>query len=326
MALIALMAMAPINAPALDIESAAKDFVDTLEPGLREKAILSKTSDERFKWNYVPMDRKGVSWAEMDEVTQRAGERLLKASLSAQGFTKVQTIRSLEQVLRELENNPARDSKKYWFAFFGQPGADQTWAWRYEGHHVSLTFVIHDGRIVASTPQFLGSNPADVKTGSKKGTRPLIQTRDLALEFVSSLSEAELHEAILSNKAPSDIVTSTVRRAAIEGHVGLAFTKMSKIQQLKLKRLIAAHADVQIKDEKQRRLEKIDYRSVVFAWSGQVSISGRHYYRIQGENFVIEYDNTQEDGNHIHTVWRDTNEDFGGDELAEHYAHSHSHH
>lgn len=308
---------------------AAQKFVNSLTDKQREQAVFGFGSSDKRVWTYVPGQRKGVSWGELTEPQQRLGRELLHASLSQEGYDKIEAIRSLEPILGALEGgNKDRDPIRYWFVFYGTPDPEAPWLWRYEGHHVSLSFANRGGALVASTPQFLGSNPAKVPSGPRSGERVLAREQDLGFRLVESFSAVQLSAAVVSKDAPTDIMTNSSRKAAIEGHAGIAFGDLKAEQQTMLKELVALHAEVQTKEERKRRLTKVEdegYGSVVFAWMGPISRTGRHYYRIQGKSFVIEYDNTQADGNHIHTVWRDFDGDFGEDPLAEHYAHDHGH-
>ncbi len=284
---------------------------------------------ERTAWAYVPGKRKGISWGEMSDPQRAAAVKLLKAALSAEGYTKVEAIRQLEPVLAEMENgNKERDPNRYWFVFFGSPGSDAPWVWRYEGHHVSLTFGNQKGAMVSSTPQFLGSNPAQVLSGPHKGERVLAMEQDLGFKVVESLSPAQSTKAILEREAPTDIITAAARNAAIDGHLGVPYGDLRNDQKRLLMELIRAHAEIQTKSEQKRRLDAVAKEgldNIVFAWIGPIDRHARHYYRIQGNTFLIEFDNTQSDGNHIHTVWRDFKGDFGEDALAEHYAEDHHH-
>lgn len=314
----------PKIAPDSAMVTAAKNFLAALDRDQHRAALLPLSSQERTHWGYVPGARKGVSWGEMTESQKSAARALLKASLSKEGFEKIESIRDLEPILAAVEGgNKERDPGRYWFMFFGAPSSETPWLWRYEGHHISLTFSSLGGVMVASTPQFLGSNPAQVKA---TGGRVLAKEQDLAFQLVESLSEAQKARAVLSANAPNDIVTGSSRQAAIEGKLGITYDNLTPSQQKLLRDLIQVHASVQVKSEQERRLKAIEregYSSLVFAWLGPIKRDTRHYYRIQGSGFVIEYDNTQADGNHIHTVWRDFKSDFGGDALAEHYQHEH---
>lgn len=303
-------------------------FLQTLSPDQRQKALLDPGSPGRTDWHYIPKPRLGLPWKEMNAEQKKEAESLLRASLSKAGYDKIETIRSLEPILGQMEGgNAGRDPGLYYFVFFGEPDDAKDWSWRYEGHHISLTFAFHQGRLVASTPQFLGSNPAQVAGGPLKGTRVLAKEQDLAFQLAESLTPTQLSEAHIATAAPADIVTSNARRASIEGHKGVPYKDLSPDQKKLLLDLLRAHAEVQSEKEQARRLslilsEEIDH--IVFAWMGPIQRKGRHYYRIQGENLLVEYDNTQEDGNHIHTVWRNLKEDFG-DPLLDHYSHDHHH-
>lgn len=312
-----------------EMRKAADAWLASLTPEQRQEALVPHDSPKRAAWMYVPGPRPGISWGQMTDKQKELAKTLLKTAVSESGYKTIETIRSLELQLREMEgNNMERDPNRYWIIFFGEPSDEHSWAWRYEGHHVSLTFAVGAGRVVASTPQFLGANPAEVKAGPLKGTRPLAKQQDLAFQFMESLSEKQHTMAIVSDKAPADIVTGTARKVAIQDDKGVPYKELSPSQGKLLMDLIRAHAAVQTDGERERRmkaLEKAGLDNIVFGWMGPVQRSGRHYYRIQGKTFLIEFDDTQDDGNHIHTVWRDFDGDFGPDELAEHYEHDHDH-
>ena len=326
-AVLALLALSPAQKMSAT-GTAAKDFLATLSEEQRKKAVYPLDSPERTKRMYVPGERKGVSWAEMSAVQKESGMKLLKAAVSEDGMKKLMRIRDLELVLREMENNNmSRDPEKYWFVFFGAPSEDGPWVWRYEGHHLSLTFGNNKGVVVSSTPQFIGSNPAEVRSGNLKGTRMLADLQDRGYALLDSLTAEQKKKAVVSETAPADIVTAASRNAAIADNNGITYRDLSLDQRKLLLELISAHASVQAEKEQKRRLDSVKksgYDKLVFAWLGSTVKGGPHYYRIQGDGFVIEYDNTQNDANHIHTVWRDLKGDFGDDLLAEHYAAEHS--
>jgi hypothetical protein len=71
------------------------------------------------------------------------------------------------------------------------------------------------------------------------------------------------------------------------------------------------------------KLRSAGFNNIYFAWAGGFEHGLPHYYRIQGPTFLIEYDNIQNNANHIHSVWRDFSGDFGADLLAEHYQGAH---
>ena len=322
-----------INARESKMVSSAKAFLGTLRAEQRAKAAFPFNADERLNFHFVPKVRGGIPYKEMDESQQRAALELLKVSLSAGGMKKVAAIRELEKVLHVLEQGrgPARDTELYYFAIFGEPSDSGVWGWRYEGHHVSLNWTSIKGKVIASTPQFLGSNPGDVLDGPLKGTRVLAVEEDLGRALVKSLSAEQARGAVISGRAPADILTGNARDAASQEDKGIAFPELTADQQGVLMTLIREYAGVQRPEMAKARLDKIKKAGmdkVKFAWMGGLEKGQGHYYRIQGPTFLIEYDNTQNSANHIHTVWRDFKGDFGRDLLAEHYhtaPHSHGH-
>jgi hypothetical protein len=224
-------------------------------------------------------------------------------------------------VLFAIEGSAMRDPELYYFTVFGTPSEQGAWGWRYEGHHASLNWTVVDGRLVATTPQFLGANPADVRDGPQKGTRALAAEEDLGRAFVKSLSADQGAQAVLSKDAPRDILTGASRQAAIQEDRGISYAKLTPEQQGLLLSLIQEYASAQTPAVAQARLARVkaDLPAIKFAWMGGLGKGQGHYYRIQGSTFLIEYDNTQNNANHIHCVWREFKGDWGRDLLTEHY-------
>ncbi len=302
----------------------ATTFLGMLSVDQKAKAQKPFDDDYRTKWQYVPANREGINLGQMDSSQAEAALALLKSSLSDAGWKRTETIKGLEDVLKEMENgNQGRDKRLYTFTFFGEPSADGKWAWRYEGHHVSLNFTYNHGALVSSTPQFFGSNPAEVRSGPMKGTRALPMEQDLGFALLDSLSPDQLKKAVIADVAPGDVVTSSARKAGIQKDTGLKYSEMTKAQQDDVQKLLHVYTDAQVPSESKRRWGRVDLDSVVFAWMGSTKPGKGHYYRLQGSKFLVEYDNTQNDANHIHSVWRDFDGDFGQDVLAEHYAKFH---
>jgi hypothetical protein len=309
-------------APASAMLPAARAFLASLDPPRRARAALPFDSDARLSFSYLPGSRPGLSLKEMTSDQRTAALSLLRASLSERGFATAETIRRLEDVLREIEGWTARDPERYFLAVFGEPSESGVWGWRWEGHHLSLNWTLVAGGRIASAPQFLGANPADVRTGAMKGTRPLAGEEDLARSLVTSLDAAQRGSAILASRAPGDIVTGSERNAAIRDDRGIVWSRLNEEQRGLLLALIGEFASVQPPAVAAGRLERIRRQGVdrlVFAWMGGLSKGQGHYYRVQGPSFLIEYDNTQNGANHIHSVWRDFQGDFGRDLLEEHY-------
>lgn len=332
--LIVGMGVATLSFSRQSSQSLAEAFLQSLDAEKRSQAVLPFTDAERENWAYTPGVRKGLSLKAMNEGERKSALALLKSSLSEAGYAKIDAIRTqVEPVLRELENgNPGRDSELYYFTFFGEPSARGRWGWRYEGHHTSLNFTYLDGKIVSTTPQFLGSNPAETKAGPRKGLRPLAKEEDLGRKLVKSLTEAQRKEAVLSERAPNDLLTTNARKAAIQENRGIHFHDLTAEQKKLLRELVEEYARVQKPDQEKVRLAKIEkdgWNDLRFAWMGGLEPGQGHYYRIQGKSFLIEYDNTQNNANHVHAVWRDFEGDFGRDVLEEHYRtsphHQHPH-
>jgi hypothetical protein len=306
------------------MRQAVSSFVASLDAAQKTKALLPFNSDERQNFNYVPLVRKGIAVKELTPAQREGVWTLLRASLSEKGFQKAETIRSLESVLREIEQGrgPVRDPELYYVAVFGDPAQGEPWGWRYEGHHMSLNWTVAGGRVVATSPQFLGSNPGEVRNGHMKGTRVLAAEEDLGRTLVKSLNEAQRREAVLSPTAPADITTSNKREIALLEDKGVAYGSLNKEQQGILLTLIQEYAGTQRSELARARLQAIrnaGLDSIKFAWMGGLDSGQGHYYRVQGKTFLIEYDNTQNQANHIHSVWRDFKGDFGRDLLAQHY-------
>jgi hypothetical protein len=307
--------------PAPTLAKAANSFLAVLDSAKRAKAGLPFNSEERLNWHFVPRERQGVPIKEMSSQERRAALTLLRSGLSAKGFTKVDTILHLEEVLFAIEGSAIRDPELYYFTVFGEPLEQGAWGWRYEGHHASLNWTVVDGRLVASTPQFLGANPAEVRDGPQKGTRALAGEEDLGRALVKSLGTDRGAQAVLSKDAPKGILTSNSREAAIQEDKGISYGKLTPEQQGLLLSLIQEYASAQPSAVAQARLARVkaDLPNIKFAWMGGLEKGQGHYYRIQGSTFLIEYDNTQDNANHIHCVWREFKGDWGRDALAEHY-------
>jgi len=206
--------------------------------------------------------------------------------------------------------------------FFGEPGDGNTWGWRYEGHHISHSWTVINGTLSSTTPQFFGTNPAYVREGSEAGERVLNAEDYLARTLLGSLSDEQVADAIIADEAPDDILTTSDREAAMQEDVGVAYSALNGDQQATLWALIEEYAAVQPAPVAAERLSKVraaGLDGIKFAWMGSVMEGEPHYYRVQGPTFLIEYDNVQNTANHVHSVWRDFDGDFGRDLLAEHY-------
>jgi hypothetical protein len=304
---------------------AATGFLASLTPEQRQLASFPMDSAERLRWHFIPNEtfpRKGVAFRTMTEEQRARAHDLLKAGLSQRGYVTATSIIELENVLRAIEKGRlARDPVDYQFSVFGTPGAKDAWGWRVEGHHLSLHFTIAGGSVVATSPQFTGANPAEVRDGPKKGLRVLAPLEDIARALVTSLDEKQRASATINTVAPNDIVTSNTLDISPLTPTGLAGSALNTAQRATLTELITAYASLMADDLAADRLARVKAASpetVSFAWAGALEKGAKHYYRVQGPTFLIEYDNSQNDGNHVHAVWRDFQGDFGRDLLREH--------
>jgi Protein of unknown function (DUF3500) len=311
------------------LAGAASAFLSTLAPAERAKLQLAFDSDERFNWFYIPKEREGLPLKQMSPAQQKAALHLIETGLSQKGYSKAEAIRHLDLVLAEMEKDPVRrDPEKYYLTLFGEPSATGTWGMRWEGHHVSLHWTLVNGIAIATTPQFFGSNPAEVREGPQKGTRVLAAEEDLGRALVTALSAEQRAVAVVAPNAPTDMLTTNTRKAAIQDNTGLAYKDMTSTQKGMLLALIDEYAGAQPKAqaaERVARLKKAGLDNVKFGWMGGIVKGAPHYYRVQGPTFLIEYDCVQNEANHIHAVWRDFDGDFGLDLLEQHYKKS-AHH
>ena len=304
--------------------NAANNFLAALSSEQKTKATFSLEDKERLNWHFVPRERKGLPLREMDAGQRALAEVLLSTGLSQSGYTKVGSILSLEPVLKEMEKAPPgrRDAAGYFFSIFGQPSTSNTWGWRFEGHHVALNYTVVKGQVIASSPAFFGANPAEIKTDPRKGFRALPGEEDLARNLLHSLDAKQKAVALIDPTAPKDILSSNSVKASPLDPKGIAASKLNK-KQVELLMMVLEEYTGNMPEEVGRArmdaVKKAGIDNVHVAWLGGVDKGQPHYYRVQGPTFLAEYDNTQNNSNHIHSVWRDYNGDFGLDMLALHY-------
>ncbi|GAB3706236.1 DUF3500 domain-containing protein [Spirosoma flavus] len=354
--LLTTTALAQITPPAktLPVQQRLKDemfdaattFLATLTPEQRKIATFPLNDEERFNWHFVPRERKGLPLKQMTDEQRKAAMTLLKTGLSVQGYQRVMDIMDTENVLRVIDNRPPndtyRDPNNFAFTIFGEPAAKDPWSWRIEGHHLSLHFLSREGQVVAQTPTFFGINPAileydpkmadkrmsdeRVKTLPQKGRQILKQETERAFALLKTLDENQRKQAILAAVAYGDIVTSNKRKASLEKMDGIRMADMKPDQKKLFMELLQAYLTsyrVTLAKQQMDKLEKDGLDNLRFAWAGDLTPElgeGKGwYYRIHGPTILIEYDNTQTNANHIHTVVRDLTNDFGEDLLLEHY-------
>ncbi len=312
-------------------KNAATEFLKSLNTEQRKKTLMPIDDKSRERWHYLPstmFDRGGIPLKELNEKQKNLAFKLLEDHLSKTGYEKVRQIITLEEVLAELSGNSSmRDPEKYSVAIYGNPATEKLWAWSFEGHHISLNFTITDKK-VSVVPRFLGANPATIQTGKRKGERTLAEEADLGMELINSLNHEQKQKTIIQDSTFYDIVTRNKSEVSPFDAFGIKMKELNETQKANLQKLIGVYLSVMPKELATKRLENLkkeDFSEIQFGWAGATEKGKPHYYRIQGKSFLIEFDNSQNSGNHIHTVWRDFNGDFGRDLIKEHYKNSNHH-
>ena len=295
---------------------------------LKQKKLIQFdfNNSERYDWHYIPTFRIGLPIKDMNTKQRALAMSFLKAGLSYKGYYKASNIMKLESILHEIEMKKwldlNRDPELYYFSFFGNPSANRTWGWRVEGHHISLNMTIVDGVLFSTTPRFLGTNPAQVKKGKLKGLYLLKQEEVLARKLINSFSKSQKKKAIFRKQPFKDIVTLASKQVSPLKPVGISVIELKPLQKKLLINLLKEYAStfpLEIAKEHMKSISDTNWEKTYFGWAGSLLNNQAHYYRIQTPTFLIEYDNVQDGSNHIHTIWRDFNGDFGRDLLKEHY-------
>ncbi len=309
----------------------ALDFINSLSSEQRKIALFSLDDGGRYHWTYLPpsmVGSKGLAMKNLDEYQKTKLNTLLQSYLSTKGYTKANAIMSLEEILKQLQpENPHRIPENYFITIYGTPHKDNVWAWRFEGHHLSLNFTVVKNQI-AFAPFFFGSNPAEVKEGDKKGFRAITDEEDIGLELINSFTDKQKQKAIFSVRTFTDIVSASASEVTPLPPVGIAAKEMTYEQKQLLRKLLDAFLSCMPEELAHKRTTNIMAENIdviQFGWAGTLKKGEPHYYRVQGKSFLFEFDNTQNNANHIHTVWRDFNGDFGRDLLKEHYKTGHHH-
>lgn len=333
---IALPAL-PVRAhdAAFQMAEFANAFLGSLKPEQKEKATFKFEEEERENWHFIPRERKGLPIKEMTDQQRLLAHALMASGLGFRGMMKAETIMSLEEVLYETESaadetkraatREKRDPTKYFVSIFGTPAEKGTWGWRIEGHHISMNFTLKDGAPVRATPSFFGSNPGEVRMGPMSGLRVLHNEEELGRTLVKSLSADQMKTALVAVDAPKEMITAAEHKVNPLKPEGIANTDLTAEQKKQLNLIIREYLErlrPEIADEAWARIQASG--PVNFAWAGGKERGEPHYYRVQGKTFLLEYDNVQNEANHVHSVWRDFDGDFGRDILGEHYKADHS--
>jgi len=344
------LALASVHAGAAEpsgASAAAQRLREATPAAQRPELEQPFTDTARSDWSYVPRSRSGIAWGDMNAKQREATTQLLRTALTDAGVDKVRAVMALEIALRELESfGRSRDPHNYAIALFGLPEPAAAWGWRIEGHHLSLHFSLVGERYVSTLPQFMGANPAlvprDIPSGPRQGVRVLGEEEDLARQLMAALEPPQRATALFSAQPYGDIVTKSARQLSPLSPVGISMNDLSAAQQALLLKLIAAfaaHLQPELLEARLARVRAGQLSTIRFGWAGSLvptslapnsQVHGEPYYfRIAGARFLIEFDNSG--GNHVHSVWRDAEADWGRDVLAEHYrqapsqGHSHQH-
>ena len=305
----------------LHMVSAAQGFLGTLNKQQRQRATFAYDDEERLNWHFIPRERKGLPLKDLDGTPLKAAHGLIASGLSEAGYDQALNVMSLEEILYLLEGGnreqrrDRRDPQKYYLSIFGNPALKGTWGWRVEGHHLSLNYTVTDGDVVASTPEFFGANPGTVDTGPGRQIRVLGLEEDTARQILKLCSPEQQKVAWISKEAPDDLRGGGVAQPVLEENdpVGLPVSEMSRDQQKLMRSLLTEYLQNMPADVEQERRAEINSAgidNIRFAWWGSSEQDHRHYYRVQGPTFIIEYNNTQNSANHVHSIWRNTSGDF----------------
>jgi len=327
---------------AATMATAATQWLASLSAEQRQQAAFAFDSAERLKWHFIPTDmfpRNGLTIKAMSEAQRKLAHNLLKTGLSQRGYLTASQIMDLETILGAIEAEaraaaPAgrggqamvRDSERYFFSVFGTPSPRGAWGWRVEGHHISLHVTVVNGALIAGSPTFFGVNPAEVRSGPRAGLRILGEHEDAARALLMALDPPRRAKAVINPVAPNDILTMNQLPISPLTPSGILVSELAPNQRDLLMKVIDLYASAMTEDvaaDRMSRLRTAGVEKIGFAWAGEAERGKKHYYRIQGPTFLIEHDNTQNDGNHVHSVWRDFEGDFGRDLLREHLAAAH---
>ena len=304
---------------------AATAFLNDLNTGQRSKASFEFGEDSRLEFRYTPRARTGLPLKDMSARQRARAHALVKTGLSVRGYTSATAIIELEKVLRRTDfwaMRFRRDPDLYFVSIYGKPGGKAPWGWKFEGHHLSVNFTVVDGKPIAFAPSFFGSNPAVIRDGPAAGKRALREEEASARALMAAFDDAQRVKVIFSATAPGEMLTGENREARLLEPAGITYAAMTSAQKRLFEKVLDAYLGRVAPDLARTRLEALQRAGmdrITFGWAGSLEVGKPHYYRVQGPTFLIEHDNVQNNANHIHSVWRDFDGDFGRDLLREHY-------
>jgi hypothetical protein len=313
---------------ASDMSRAAGAWLAALDQRQRREAQLDWASRLREAWHYVPRSRPGVALKAMNAAQTAAAWDLLGTLLSARGLDQVRGQLTIERILGELSGSPSfRDPGNYALVVFGDPAGRAPWAWRFEGHHLSLSVLVAPDHGVAVTPAFFGANPAQVPRGHAHGGFRLVGAEeDAAFSLVQSLDASVRSQALIADRSLGDIVAGPGREGALQSFEGVPLARLNEAQRggiLRILELYAGTMRAEIAAPALAKVREAGVETLHFAWAGSLTRGRPHYFRVHGPTALVEYDNTQDGANHVHSVWIDPQSLFGRDILKAHYHGAH---
>jgi Protein of unknown function (DUF3500) len=312
------------DSTASQMRQAATVFLQALSEEQRDLASFAFGDDPARRWlEYRPVRRPGTCLAGLSVAARKAANRLLSTALSDSGYAQAMVIIALEEVLdREEGWQLRRHSGDYWISVFGSPATDDAWSWRYEGHHLSVTVTVL-GDQVSPAPLFLGAHPAAVRYRAHAVARPLAPEEDVAWALLEALGPVGRESAVVAGHAPGDIRTAVSPRSRVLEPLGVSSSALGTQARTLLTDLVGAYLDRLAPDLAAQEADRLAGGELHFAWEGPLTPGGRYYYRVQADDLLIEFDSTDDDGNHAHSVLRRPRGEFGDDLLAAHYSEAH---
>jgi Protein of unknown function (DUF3500) len=323
--------VAELPKPAAEMAAAAVALRASLTAEQEKRMTFAFDDKERDNWHFIPRQRNGLPLKDMNEDQRKLALALLATGVSKSGYDKAAAIMTLEEDVAVMAKDPVKFNPLGYHLFvFGNPGSEGVWAWRFEGHHVAFNMTIAGGTFISGAPAFLGAIPAIVKDGPRKGLRVLGEDEDMGRRLAQSLTDGQRTTAITGEKAPSEVFLDP---AGIEKQglrpfapAGIGYADLNEAQQAQLKALVIAYANrlrAELAAQDLAKIEAAGWDKVSFSWMGSLEPGQAHYYKVQGETFIIEYDTANQDANHVHSLWHDLASFLGQDLLAEHYQRHH---
>lgn len=322
MTMVALLAAQNAQTPKTGqvMSVAAKGFLTAISADQKAQATFKFDDAERLNWHFIPRERKGLPLKSLEGAALKAAHAFIRSGLSEAGYDQTLNVMSLEELLYLLEGGERefrrdrRDPGKYYLSVFGEPSDSGMWGWRLEGHHISLNFTIKDGKVISSTPEFFGANPGTVDAGKGRQIRVLGPEEDIARQVLKLCTPEQQKKCWITKEPPGEVPGPNVPQAVVVAPVGLPYSQMSEDQKKLIQDLLSEYLKnlpAEIEQERRAAINAAGIDKLHFAWYGLSELHEPHHYRVQGPTFVIEYNNTQNNANHVHSMWRNLQGDFG---------------